>query len=76
MFQDSSPALDLKKNFRARLDGALTRLDLVTREEFEAERELVTRLTERVESLAAKIEAAGETTGTTDKRSARKTSKG
>ncbi len=52
---------DLKKNLRARVDGALTRLDLVTREEFEVQRELVSRLTERIESLAVQIEATGKT---------------
>ncbi|EQD76284.1 protein containing DUF526 [mine drainage metagenome] len=66
---------DLRKNLRARIDGALTRLDLVTREEFEVQRELLVHITERIESLAAKIEAAGKTTGTADKGSARKNPK-
>ncbi len=66
---------DLKKNLRARLDGALSHLDLVTREEFEVERELVSRLSQRIESLAAKIDALGPSADATDKRSHRKAPK-
>jgi BMFP domain-containing protein YqiC len=50
---------DLRKNLRARMNGALSRLDLVTREEFEAQRELATRLSERIEALTARLEEMG-----------------
>jgi BMFP domain-containing protein YqiC len=50
---------DLRKNLKARVNGALNRLDLVTRDEFEAQRELATRLSERIEALTARLEALG-----------------
>ena len=49
---------DLRKNLKARVNGALNRLDLVTRDEFEAQRELATRLSERIEALGG-LEKSG-----------------
>lgn len=66
---------DLKKNIRACMDATLARLDLVTREEFETQRELIARLSERVESLVAKLEAAAHADGSMPSGSARKTPK-
>jgi BMFP domain-containing protein YqiC len=51
----SSPARDLEKNLRAMLAGAFARLDLVTREEFDIQREVLTRTREKLEALEAKI---------------------
>lgn len=51
----SSPARDLERNARALLGGALARLDLVTREEFDIQRELLARAQERVVQLEARI---------------------
>lgn len=63
----NSPARDLEKNVRAVLGSAFTRLDLVTREEFEVQREVLAharaRLTElehRVAELEARL-ASGST---------------
>lgn len=51
----STPARDLEKNLRAMLAGAFARLDLVTREEFDIQREVLTRTREKLEALEAKI---------------------
>lgn len=51
----ASPARDVEKNARALLGGALARLDLVTREEFEVQRELLARARERLGQLEARI---------------------
>lgn len=51
----ASPAKDLEKNFRALLTGALGRLDLVTREEFELQRDLAARAREKLVALEARV---------------------
>ena len=38
---DGSPAKDIEKNIRAVLAGVFSRLDLVTREEFDVQREVL-----------------------------------
>lgn len=56
-----SPAADLERNLRAMLGSALTRLDLVSREEFDIQRELLARTRARLEALekqVAELEAA------------------
>ena len=57
-----SPAADLERNFRALLSGAMARLDLVTREEFDAQARMLARTREKLESLEQRI-AALESTG-------------
>lgn len=56
----TSPARDLEKNAKALLGSAFTKLDLVTREEFEVQREVLaharTRLAE-LEHRVAELEA-------------------
>jgi BMFP domain-containing protein YqiC len=59
-----SPAADLEKNLRAMLASAFARLDLVTREEFDVQREvllrsreMLTRLESRVSELEAKLQS-------------------
>jgi BMFP domain-containing protein YqiC len=42
---------DLEKNFRAALQAGLTKLDLVTREEFEVQRAVLLRTREKLEQL-------------------------
>jgi hypothetical protein len=49
------PAKDVEKNVRALLGGAFARLDLVTREEFEIQRELLARARTRVDQLEARL---------------------
>lgn len=51
----NSPAADLEKNLRALLAGFFSRLDLVTREEFDAQREVLARTRAKLQELEAKI---------------------
>ncbi len=46
---------DLEQNFRAVLRGGLTRLDLVTREEFEVQEAVLARTREKLEALEKKV---------------------
>jgi len=47
----ASPAADLERNLKALLSQTFQRLELVTREEFEVERERLERLQQRIETL-------------------------
>jgi BMFP domain-containing protein YqiC len=49
------PAADLEKNLRALLASAFGRLDLVTREEFDVQREVLARTRARLQQLEAKL---------------------
>ena len=42
---------DLQKNFRVILDGAFSRMSLVTREEFDAQQSVLDRTREKLEKL-------------------------
>lgn len=46
---------DLEKNFRVVLQNALTRLDLVTREEFDAQTKVLARTRKKLESVEKEI---------------------
>ena len=46
---------DLEHNFRAVLRSSLSKLDLVTREEFEVQEAVLTRTREKLEALEAKL---------------------
>jgi BMFP domain-containing protein YqiC len=50
-----SPAADLEKNLRAMLTGLFSRLDLVTREEFDVQREVLARTRQKIAQLEAKV---------------------
>jgi BMFP domain-containing protein YqiC len=50
-----SPAADLEKNLRALLASFFSRLDLVTREEFDVQREVLARARARLAELEAKV---------------------
>ena len=50
----SSPAGDLEKNLRALLQGAFTKLELVSREEFDVQAELLRVTRQKLEKLEAK----------------------
>lgn len=52
---EASPAKDLEKNVRAVLASVFSRLDLVTREEFDVQREVLLRMRERVKDLEQKV---------------------
>jgi len=47
---------DLERNFRAVLNSAFTRLDLVTREELEVQENLLARTRQKFDELQARVE--------------------
>jgi hypothetical protein len=51
----ASPAADLEKNLRAMLSSAFARLDLVTREDFEVQKDLLARAQSRLAALEARL---------------------
>jgi BMFP domain-containing protein YqiC len=53
----ASPVRDLEKNMRAVLSSAFARLDLVTREEFDVQSEVLARTREKLDKLEAKLAA-------------------
>lgn len=46
---------DIEKNFHAVLQGAFNKLDLVTREEFDAQTKVLARTRKKIEALEAEI---------------------
>ena len=54
-FAASNPAKDLEKNFRGLLSGAFSRLDLVSREEYEVQTQVLARARERLAALEARV---------------------
>jgi BMFP domain-containing protein YqiC len=53
----NSPARDIEKNARALLTQGFTKLDLVTREEFDIQVELLSRARQKLEDLEARVAA-------------------
>jgi BMFP domain-containing protein YqiC len=51
-----SPLQDIEKNSRALLAQMFAKLDLVTRQEFDVQAELLVRTREKLQELAAKVE--------------------
>jgi hypothetical protein len=51
----NSPAKDVEKNIRAMLQSGLQRLDLVPREEFEIQAQILQRAREKLEVLEARV---------------------
>ena len=51
----ATPAGDVEKNMRAALAGLFAKLDLVTREEFDVQREVLTRTREKLITLEARV---------------------
>lgn len=49
------PTADLEKNLRAMLTSAFARLDLVTREDFEVQKDLLARAQSRLATLEARL---------------------
>ena len=47
---------DLERNFRAVLNSAFTRLDLVTREELEVQENLLSRTRQKLDELKARVD--------------------
>ena len=52
---EKSPAADLEKNLRALLASFFARLDLVTREEFDVQRQVLLRTREKLAQLEAQV---------------------
>jgi BMFP domain-containing protein YqiC len=50
-----SPAKDMEKNFRALLQGAFTKLELVSREEFDIQVDVLRHAREKLDLLQAKL---------------------
>lgn len=53
----ATPAGDVEKNLRAALAGLFAKLDLVTREEFDVQREVLARAREKLTALEARVAA-------------------
>ncbi len=51
----NSPAKDIEKNVRVLLSGAFSRLDLVTRDEFDIQQEVLQRTREKLMILEGKV---------------------
>ena len=51
----NTPAGDIEKNLRAMLGGLFGKLDLVTREEFDVQREVLLRTREKLTQLEARV---------------------
>ena len=51
----ATPASEIDKNMRALLGNAFAKLDLVTREEFDVQREVLARSREKLAALEARI---------------------
>ncbi|HET8552278.1 MAG TPA: accessory factor UbiK family protein [Gammaproteobacteria bacterium] len=73
---------DLESNFRAVLQSALGRLDLVTREEFDAQQAVLSRTRERLEQISERLRemetetmAPAKASGATKKKASKKAPK-
>lgn len=51
----SNPARDLEKNFRGLLSSAFARMDLVSREEYDVQVEVLARAREKLAALEARV---------------------
>lgn len=54
---NNSPAKDIEKNMRALLMQGFTKLDLVTREEFDVQAQVLARAREQLAALEARVAA-------------------
>jgi len=61
----NSPARDVEKNLKASLAAWLSKLDLVTREEFDVQSQVLARTREKLQSLETRLAAleAGKNAG-------------
>lgn len=51
-----NPGEDLQKNLRATLTAGLARMDVVTKQEFDVQREMLNILRTQIDELTAKVE--------------------
>jgi ubiquinone biosynthesis accessory factor UbiK len=56
----SSPLADIDKNIHALIKGALTKMELVTREEFDVQAEVLRHAREQLTKLEARLEELEE----------------
>ncbi|MES2501246.1 MAG: accessory factor UbiK family protein [Pseudomonadota bacterium] len=56
----ASPLADIDKNIHALIKGALTKMELVTREEFDVQAEVLRHAREQLTKLEAKLEELEE----------------
>jgi ubiquinone biosynthesis accessory factor UbiK len=52
-----NPGEDLQKNLRATLSAGLARMDVVSKQEFEIQRDMLNTLRTQIEQLSAKVDA-------------------
>ena len=62
-----NPGEDLQKNLRATLAAGLARMDVVSKQEFEIQREMLNALRTQVEQLTAKVDALERDSGSSNK---------
>ena len=53
----NSPAKDIEKNAKASMSGLFAKLDLVTREEFDIQAQVLARTREKLKALEARVDA-------------------
>lgn len=53
----NSPAKDIEKNAKAVMSGVFAKLDLVPREEFDVQAQVLARTREKLKQLEARVEA-------------------
>lgn len=58
-----SPAGDIEKNLRAVLQNVFAKLDLVTREEFDVQQEVLLRTRQKLDALEAKVAEIEQASG-------------
>jgi len=63
-----SPSADLEKNFRALLQGAFTKLELVSREEFDVQADVLRHTREKLDLLQARLNKVEEVLQKTNKK--------
>jgi BMFP domain-containing protein YqiC len=52
---ENSPAKDIEKNMKAMLSQGFSKLDLVTREEFDVQMQVLAKTREKLEALEARV---------------------
>lgn len=65
----NSPAKDVEKNVRAAMSGVFSRLDLVTRDEFDVQQNVLQRTREKLTQLEAKVAELEQQLGVTENES-------
>jgi BMFP domain-containing protein YqiC len=63
----SSPIADMEKNMRAMMSGFFARMNLVTREEFDIQTEILNRTREKLHALEARLAALEQASQNQDK---------